>query len=939
MADCLSHRNKIAKVHTEVAPAQSRTSVSAPRWVDSLFFGLVIYASVCAVWMLAGFGGESVTHLIGLVSDSPACLVATVIAAAAARRSRSRLLRRAWACMSAALGIYLIGTLTSVAGWLRGVDPFPGPADIFYTAFYPAMLVATLLLIRAAAIRIPWMQLALDATIFVVGFGTFFWFLVIRPADAHTEVDALKQGLSQAYAGLDCVVLLLLGVLLLTGAEGRRVPLLLMAGFAIMFLADILWSLAKLGGYYVPGSIQDVLYLTCYVPMAAAGRQQMRISQRPTWVQSYNSDALTRTLPYAAMLTAFLVLVYSTRSDIGGPAGLMTMVVFSLTLLLMVRQSLVLRGDALVREKRAARMVEDRFASLIANASDVIMIVDPDGVLRFISPASERTLGFRPDEALGKNLLEMWGGVDAERLRALLTEIASSTHGTVGPLELEIERGKTRHVLEAVGSNLTTDPAVQGLALNFRDISERKALEEQLRQQAFHDPLTLLANRTLFKDRVQHALTLTQRGSKTVAVLFLDLDNFKTINDSLGHDAGDRLLQTVAQRIVKSTRSSDTVARLGGDEFAILLERVASPTEVESVAAALIETLGQPFALNAVEVRVAASIGIAFSNEAVGTDSLLGNADIAMYHAKAAGKSRYAVFEPQMQDVLHERLRLEADIGRALDQGEFFLEYQPIVDLGTGSLLGVEALVRWRHPEAGVLMPNHFIPVAEECGQILRLGRWVLLEACRGLRAWRACVAGGNGLRVSVNISGRHLEHGALLQDVAAALEKSGLEPQNLVIELTESTIMYNTEATLKHLEQLKALGVRLAIDDFGTGYSSLSYLHRFPIDILKIDRSFVSRLTNSENGPELARAVITLGDTLGLDTVAEGIELEPQVAALLELGCVAGQGFLFAKAGSLESLSESTFVKRRAEHWTAQSADETLSASGRFNALKVQRA
>jgi len=291
--------------------------VSAPRWVDSLFVGLVIYATVCSVLMLAGIGGSTVTHLIGLLSDAPACLTATLIAAAAARRSRSRLLRRAWACMSGALGLYFIGTLISMADWLRDIDPFPGAADIFYTAFYPAMLVATLLLIRAAAIRIPWMQLALDATIFVVGFGTFFWFLVIRPANAHAEVDALKQGLSQAYAGLDCVVLLMLGVLLLTGAEGRRVPLLLMAGFGIMFLADILWSLAKLGGYYMPGGLQDVLYLTCYVPMAAAGRQQMRISQRPTWVQSYNSDALTRTLPYAAMLTAFLVLVYFTAATLG----------------------------------------------------------------------------------------------------------------------------------------------------------------------------------------------------------------------------------------------------------------------------------------------------------------------------------------------------------------------------------------------------------------------------------------------------------------------------------------------------------------------------------------------------------------------------------------------------------------------------------------------
>jgi EAL domain-containing protein (putative c-di-GMP-specific phosphodiesterase class I) len=288
-----------------------------------------------------------------------------------------------------------------------------------------------------------------------------------------------------------------------------------------------------------------------------------------------------------------------------------------------------------------------------------------------------------------------------------------------------------------------------------------------------------------------------------------------------------------------------------------------------------------------------------------------------------------------MQDMLHERLRLEADIGRALAEQEFFLQYQPIVDLGTGSLLGVEALLRWRHPHAGILMPTEFIPVAEECGQIVKLGRWVLMEACRAVRAWRGCVAGGAGLRVAVNISGRHLQHGDLLRDVRHALESSGLEPSNLVIELTESTIMYNTEVNLERLQQLKALGVRLAIDDFGTGYSSLSYLHRFPIDILKIDRSFISRLTNTQNGPELARAVITLGETLGLDTVAEGIELQPQVASLLELGCVAGQGFLFAQPTSLEELSKSSFVARRNEHWTEQAATEELSATGRFKALK----
>ncbi len=605
-----------------------------------------------------------------------------------------------------------------------------------------------------------------------------------------------------------------------------------------MFLGDILWSLAKVRGYYLPGGFQDVLYLSCYLPVAAAGRAQMRSIAAPARAVSNTSDALARSLPYAAMLAAFLVLVYLARGDIRGPSTVMTMIVFALTLLFMVRQGVVLRGDALLRERRAARMVEERYASLIANASDVIMIVAPDGMLRFVSPACERTLGLKPEEITGRSLPELWVGEDGEKVRLFLAEVAATRSGTVGPVELRIERGAGRCVIEGVGSNLTQDPAVQGLALNFRDISERKALEEQLRQLAFHDPLTLLANRNLFRDRVQHALTLAQFGQSSVAVMFLDLDNFKNINDSLGHDAGDCLLQAVAQRIVKTTRSSDTVARLGGDEFAVLLEGIATVAEVGRLADALIDTLDLPFTLEGMEVRVAASLGVAFSTPDTGAEALLSNADIAMYHAKAAGKNRHVTFQPQMQDMLQERLRLEADIGRALAHEEFFLEYQPIIDLGTKSLLGVEALVRWRHPEAGVLLPARFIQVAEECGQIVKLGRWVLKQACREVCAWRRSIAGGSGLRLAVNISGRHLQHGELVDDVAQALRESGFEAGNLVIELTESTTMYNTDANLERFQRLKALGVKLAIDDFGTGYSSLSYLHRFPIDILKIDRS-----------------------------------------------------------------------------------------------------
>jgi diguanylate cyclase (GGDEF)-like protein/PAS domain S-box-containing protein len=925
-------------VDTQAVAAQKNYLETAPRWVGRLFVALVVYSTIGAFLMLTGVLGPTITHYIGLMSVLPAALTAVIACSVAARCMPAGDLRRAWISLSFAIGFYFLGECIGVSSWLRDVDPFPGPSDFFYCGFYLALPTAAIFLIRSAAVRVPWVQLSMDATIFAVGFGAFFWFLVLHPAAQQHEASMLKQVLSQTYLTLDCVLLLMLGVLLLTGSGnlgGQRVSLLLVTGFATMLAGDIVWSLAKMRGYYLPGDTADVMYLVWYVPIAAAARVQLKWVAVPPPATSQNADALARALPYVAMLAAFLMLVYLSGGDVSGPANMMMMVVFALTLLLMVRQTVVLRGDAAVREKRAARMVEDRYASLIANASDVIMIVGADGVARFASPACERTLGLAPAEISGKNLPELWAGEDAQKLRAFLAELAATPSGTVGPVELRVERGAKRYVVETVGSNLTDDPAVQGLALNFRDISERKALEEQLRQLAFHDPLTMLANRNLFRDRVQHALTIAQRGPHCLAVMFLDLDNFKNINDSLGHDAGDRLLQAVAHRVLQTTRSSDTVARLGGDEFAVLMEGVERSSEVGRVADALIAALNVPFQLDGREVRVGASVGVAISAAEAGAEELLSNADIAMYHAKAAGKNRHVSFQPQMQAMLHERLRLEADISRALANQEFFLEYQPIVDLGSKSLLGVEALVRWRHPEAGILLPGRFIQVVEESGQIVKLGRWVLRQACRDLCAWRRSIAGGAGLRLAVNISGRHLQHGELVHDVSQALAESGLEPGNLVIELTESTIMYNTDANLERFHSLKALGVRLAIDDFGTGYSSLSYLHRFPIDILKIDRSFVSSLTNSDNGPELARAVITLGETLGLETVAEGIEQEPQVAALLALGCVAGQGFLFAKANSLEHLSKSPFVARRNALWNAQTRSEDLSPTGRFKALK----
>ncbi len=904
----------------------------------ALALGLVAYVVVALCATLVDSGESRALGVFNLYSDSVASILTAVLALIAARGPGGPAARRTWCLLAAALAVYSVGNLVHSTYWLFDRDPFPSIGEVFFLAFYPLVFAAVLTVLREQAVPVPWARLGLDAAIMMLGFGAFFWFFVIQPAAAAgADGQWLKYALSQAYIALSCVMVLAFGVLLMNadgGPVARRTLLLLTLGFCTMFLADIVWALSKVTGRYLPGGVSDGLYLSCYAILAAAAREHLR---GPAAAGAARPTGAGYWLPYAAMLVSFLVLAYyeSRRSEDPGMA--LTVVVFLLTILIMLRQGTILRDDALLRERRAAGLVEARFASLIRNASDVVMIAGPDGCVRFASPAAERVLGLRAEDVCERGLPALLGEEDRERVEAFLAEVAA-THGRpVGPVEFVIGSGAGRRTVEALGSNLLDDPAVGGLALSVRDVSERKALEEQLRRLAFHDPLTLLANRSLFRNRVEHALALGRQSGQRMAVMFLDLDNFKNVNDSLGHAAGDRLLQAAAQRLVNSTRPADTVARLGGDEFAVLLEGLADAEEAGRLAAALAASFGEPLLVDGSECRVAASIGLAFPEAEDDAEQLLRNADIAMYAAKSGGKGRCVAFEPQMQEQLRERMRLEEDIDRGLRRGEFFVEYQPLVDLEGRELLGVEALVRWRHPEQGVVMPQRFIHAAEDSGQIVPLGQWVLLESCRQVRAWRGSIAGGGSLRLAVNVSGRHLQRGDLVGDVRRALAQSGLEPQNLVIELTESSIMHNTEATLAVLRELKALGVRLAIDDFGMGYSSLSYLHRFPIDILKIDRSFVGRITESGDGPELARAVVTLGATLGLETVAEGIEQEYQVEKLLALGCVAGQGFLFSKACSLGELASTPFALRRLE-LRRDRQDDWLTATGRFQLERGRR-
>jgi diguanylate cyclase (GGDEF)-like protein len=428
-----------------------------------------------------------------------------------------------------------------------------------------------------------------------------------------------------------------------------------------------------------------------------------------------------------------------------------------------------------------------------------------------------------------------------------------------------------------------------------RDNTERKALERQLAHQAFHDALTGLPNRTLFMDRLQHAVARSSRTGATLAVLFLDLDRFKVVNDSLGHDVGDQLLIAVAAHLTRTVRASDTVARLGGDEFTILLEDVDAGI-ARRVAERIMATLQAPFVLAGHEVCVTTSIGIALNNEGPATaDELMRDSDAAMYRGKSRGKARYEVFDASMHVRSLERLRLESELRHAIERGELSVHYQPTVSLVDGRVTGLEALVRWRHPERGLISPGVFVPVAEETGLILPLGRWVLAEACRQAKAWQIQHP-STPFTISVNLSVRQFQHPGLVDDVASVLQTVGLAPETLVLEITEGIVIETAEANSRVLEQLKGLGVRLAIDDFGTGYSNLSYLTRFPVDVLKIDRSFVDGLGHDRGDSAIVHTVISLARTLGLGVTAEGIETAEQLQLLRAAGCDSGQGFYFSR-------------------------------------------
>jgi diguanylate cyclase (GGDEF)-like protein/PAS domain S-box-containing protein len=560
--------------------------------------------------------------------------------------------------------------------------------------------------------------------------------------------------------------------------------------------------------------------------------------------------------------------------------------------------ALALEGVALTEETLRQRS-EARLSALVKNASDVICVVGLDSLVRYLSPSVERMLGHSPATLVGRRLIDVAHPDERPRLLAFLAATAAQPASQPSTAEFRVRHSEHGwRNIEALGTNLLADEAIDGIVLNIRDITERKIFEAELEHRAFHDTLTGLPNRALFRNRVEHALAGQRRGSVPVAVLFLDIDDFKDVNDSLGHAAGDEVLREVGRRLDGCMRPVDTAARLGGDEFAVLIHGSKSEMHCIEIVQRVMQELAAPISLEDRQVTIGATVGIAFSEKGevvcLDADELLRDADAAMYMAKERGKGRYQVFQPEMHAQALARLELRMDLQRAMEGQEFTLRYQPLIDLARGDMAGMEALVRWEHPIQGTVLPADFIPLLEETGLIVPLGRQILIDACRQAVILQRECPRDPPLSIAVNVSAFQLQRPEFIDDVRGALLDSGIPPGSLILELTESVLIRDIDLSVLRMKDLRALGVKLAIDDFGTGYSSLNYLRRLPVDILKIDRSFLA--DPSREVTLLTAAVVHLARIFKLQAVVEGVEHEAHLERLRHMGCDFAQGFYFAE-------------------------------------------
>ncbi|MGY1804094.1 putative bifunctional diguanylate cyclase/phosphodiesterase [Blastococcus sp. SYSU D00922] len=787
--------------------------------------------------------------------------------------------------------------------WL-GREPDVSVADAAYLAGYVA--VALGLTAMAGAGGRPGRERVdgwIDAVVVFVAALLVMWHVSIAATVVDTSVPLGTRVVWALYPALDAALVALV-FRLVVGDRRRDVGALAVAAGALCWLGSDLGYLLADDQSETTALLDSGWMLGAILLALAARTSRTAAAAEGTAVRG--SDGIGR---LAVCLGALLVPgTLELATDLAeGPESPLTLYAATTVLVLLVFARTVRLLTAEARARQMVRRQARYNAALAAHSSDAVVVLDRSG--RLLSDASllAGLLGAEGDPDGGISGLMARTGLNMGEARVVF-ERALAARGSVVSAELPRRVDGRESWLGVRLVDLSGDPDVRGVVVHATDITERKRAEQTLAHQAFHDGLTGLANRALFTERVDQALRHNTRHDEAAAVVFIDLDGFKGVNDTLGHEAGDVLLQKVADRLTAAVREGDTLARLGGDEFAILVEQVGDPAEATATGERVLAALQEPVRIGHNVISVSGSVGVAVSEQAATSDSLVRDADIAMYAAKAAGRGQVVVFDPDMRAAVVERRAMERELQGALAGGQLRLVYQPVVELAGSTVVGFEALLRWHSPSLGPIAPDRFVPVAEDLGLVGEIGAWVLREACATAADWRRLPA-GRELTMAVNVSALQLASPDLVGQIADALSASGLPAAALVLEVTETALVRDPDGAAEQLAALRALGVRLALDDFGTGYSSLSYLRQFTVDVLKIDRSFISTIQTAEL-PPIVRGLIDLGRTLDLEIVAEGVELPVQRDQLRAASCELAQGYLFA--APLEPVDAERLLLRR---------------------------
>ncbi|HEX7102057.1 MAG TPA: EAL domain-containing protein [Nitrolancea sp.] len=784
-------------------------------------------------------------------------------------------------------------------GIVGGTNVFTSLSNIVNIAVYPCAAIALVLFFHRCSGGRGWPYL-LDAMILATGAGLCLWTGVIDHYWDNVSLPLQSKVIAVAYPAGDLLLLAGALCLLLLPRVRSGAYVLLILSLVTIFVTDMLYSIVTLQGQYQTGQPIGVGWLVAYILMGAAALHP-----------DMERLTIARRLP-APVLSGWRISLLLVSGSVGP-------VLYTLKLQwgIHVDVEIVVAGSLLLFVLALARMIhlnrqlsnrESSFRQLFAANPHPMWVYRVDD-LRIVeaNDAAIGQYGYSRDELLVRQLPDLRPPGDRTEFLQREVELLSSYQ----PPRLFRHQRRDGSIFEVEVASHALD--FQGVAARLavaQDVTERATLERELEHRAFHDVMTGLPNRALFFDRLHQAQQRASRDLRPLAVLFIDLDHFKDINDSFGHDAGDQLLVNVAHRLARIFRATETVARFGGDEFTVLLGELRSAGEAEEIAARITELFQAPFIVDDHERVITVSIGIILSPQ--GQDNpadLLRFADIALYRAKAGGRNRYAVFDTTMSASALSRAELEHELAHAIEAGELCLHYQPKVALNTGRPLGIEALVRWQHPTRGLVPPDAFIPLAEDTGLIMRLGAWVLHEACRQLVQWQRANPATSEMQISVNLSVRQIEDARFLDIVRNTLAETGLPASSLQLEVTESMLANDTERTIDTLTRLRALGIQVAIDDFGTGYSSLSYLTRFPVDTVKIDQGFVRAINERTDNAAIIQAIVGLAQTFSLEVVAEGIETPEDQERLSALGCTVGQGYLFSHPLSAASVP----------HWLAE--------------------